>query len=96
LRDFGILSRKGVRVIVYIGKNKLETIREQQFTSGYAVYMDNAVDWINCQLPANEVIGEMLRENVSMYSKLAIRELMGNCILCKYLHNNAYVKSCVM
>jgi len=81
LRDFGVLSRKVVRVIVYKGKNKLETIREQQFSSGYAVCMDNAVDWINGQLPANEVIGEMLRENVSMYPKLAIRELMGNMVI---------------
>lgn len=46
LRDFGVLSRKGVRVIVYKGKNKLETVREQQLASGYAVCMDNAVDWI--------------------------------------------------
>ncbi|MDO4526363.1 MAG: putative DNA binding domain-containing protein [Bacteroidales bacterium] len=81
LRDFGVLSRKGIRVIVYKGKNKIETIREQAFVSGYAVCMDNAIDWINGQLPANEVIGEMMRENVSMYPKLAVRELMGNLVI---------------
>lgn len=76
-----MLSRKGIRVIVYKGKNKIETIREQAFVSGYAVCMDNAIDWINGQLPANEVIGEMMRENVTMYPKLAVRELMGNLVI---------------
>ena len=81
LSDFGVLSRKGIRVIVYKGKNKLDTVREQSFTAGYALCLDNAVEWINGQLPANEVIGEMLRRNVSMYPKLAIRELIGNMVI---------------
>jgi len=81
LKDFGMLCRKGVRVIVYKGRNKLETIREQQFASGYAICMDNAVEWINGQLPANEVIGDVLRKDVSMYPKLAVRELIGNMII---------------
>lgn len=81
LRDFDVLNRKAIRVIVYKGKSKLETIREQLFSSGYAVCLDNAVDWINGQLPSNEVIGGMLRKNVSMYPKLAIRELLGNLVI---------------
>lgn len=81
LRAFGTLGRKAIRVIVYKGKNKLETEREQSFLGGYAVCLDNAVEWINGQLPANEVIGTMLRQNVQMYPELAIRELMGNMVI---------------
>jgi len=81
LREFGTLGRKAIRVIVYKGKNKLETVREQSFVQGYAVCLDNAVEWINGQLPANEVIGNMLRKNVQMYPELAIRELMGNMVI---------------
>lgn len=81
LADFGLLKRKSIRVIVYKGKNKIETEREQSFEQGYAVCLDNAVDWINGQLPANEVIGQVLRKNITMYPKLAIRELIGNMII---------------
>lgn len=81
MRDFGTLGRKAIRVIVYKGNNKLETEREQPFWGGYAVCLDNAVEWINGQLPANEVIGKMLRQNVQMYPELAIRELMGNMVI---------------
>lgn len=81
LGDFGMLKRKGIRVIVYKGKNKIETEREQQFEQGYAVCMDNALEWIKGQLPANEVIGQTLRKNVTMYPSLAIRELIGNMVI---------------
>lgn len=81
MREFGTLGRKAIRVIVYKGKNKLETEREQLFWSGYAVCLDNAIEWINGQLPANEVIETTLRRNVQMYPKLAIRELMSNMVI---------------
>ena len=37
LNDFDSLSRRSVRVIVYKGKGKIETEREQIFTKGYCV-----------------------------------------------------------
>jgi ATP-dependent DNA helicase RecG len=37
LTDFGRLYRKAVRVIIYKGKNRLNTIKEQQGMKGYAV-----------------------------------------------------------
>ncbi|MDE6335530.1 MAG: putative DNA binding domain-containing protein, partial [Muribaculaceae bacterium] len=64
LRDFDTLYRKAVRVIVYNGKNKVETIREQIFEQGYAVCFVNLLDWVNGQLPANEEIGRALRKDV--------------------------------
>lgn len=81
LADFDMLKRKSIRVVVYKGKNKIETEREYTFEQGYAVCLDHAVEWINGQLPANEVIGQVLRKNVTMYPKLAIRELIGNMII---------------
>ncbi len=43
LSDFENLKRKAVRVIVYKGKNKIETVREQIFEAGYAVDFKNLV-----------------------------------------------------
>lgn len=81
LVDFDLLRRKSVRVIVYKGKNKLDTTREQQFNSGYALCFKNLVDWINGQLPMNEEIGTALRTEVRMYPEIAVREIVANMLI---------------
>ncbi len=81
LRDFDSLYRKAVRVIVYKGKNKLETVREKSFEQGYAVGFPMMIDWVNGQLPANEEIGRALRKDVRMYPEIAIREISANMII---------------
>ena len=81
LSDFDGLKRKMVRVIVYKGKNKIDTIREQSFDKGYAIGFEEMLAWINSQLPANEEIGLALRKNTRMYPEIAIRELSANMIV---------------
>ena len=81
LGDFDGLKRKGVRVIVYKGKSKLETIREQAFDKGYAIGFEGMVSWINSQLPANEEIGQAFRKDARMYPEIAIRELVANMLI---------------
>lgn len=81
LSDFDNLERKSIRVIVYKGKNKIETIREQIGVKGYAVGFSGLTDWINGQLPSNEEIGRALRKDVRMYPEIAIRELVANSII---------------
>lgn len=81
LSDFDGLKRKMVRVIVYKGKNKIETIREQSFDKGYAIVFEEMLAWINSQIPANEEIGIALRKEVRMYPEIAIRELAANMII---------------
>jgi ATP-dependent DNA helicase RecG len=81
LRQFDTLRRKTPRVIVYKGKNKLETIRDQIGGKGYAVGFEGLIAYINSQLPANEVIGKALREETQMYPEIAIRELVANALI---------------
>ncbi|ODS87710.1 MAG: transcriptional regulator [Chryseobacterium sp. SCN 40-13] len=81
LSDFEGLERKAIRVIVYKGKNKVETEREQIGGKGYALGFLGLTDWINSQLPANEEIGRALRSESRMYPEIAIRELVGNAII---------------
>ena len=81
LADFDNLKRKAVRVIVYKGRNKLETEREQMFSKGYALSFENMVDWIKGQLPANEEIGKALRKEVTVYPEITIREIIANMII---------------
>jgi predicted HTH transcriptional regulator len=81
LADFETVERKSVRVIVYKGKNKVETVREQIGAKGYALGFSGLVDWINSQLPANEEIGKALRKESRMYPEIAIRELVANALI---------------
>ncbi|MCD4675762.1 MAG: putative DNA binding domain-containing protein [Desulfobacula sp.] len=81
LKDFESVERKSVRVIVYRGKNKVETQREQIGSKGYAIGFEGLVDWINSQLPANEEIGKALRKDTRMYPEIAIRELVANALI---------------
>lgn len=81
LSDFENLNRKAIRVVVYKGKNKIETVREHCGKKGYAIEFTETIDWIEGQLPANEEIGKALRKNVRMYPEIAIRELVANAII---------------
>lgn len=81
LRDFESVERKSVRVIVYKGKNKVETEREQIGQKGYALVFVGLVDWVNSQLPANEEIGKVLRTETRMYPEISIRELVANALI---------------
>ncbi|HGY11710.1 MAG TPA: transcriptional regulator, partial [Desulfobacterales bacterium] len=81
LKDFESVERKSVRVIVYKGKNKVETEREQIGSKGYAIDFEGLMDWINSQLPANEEIGKALRKDTRMYPEISIRELVANALI---------------
>lgn len=81
LIEFGRLARKSIRVVVYQGTNRVETVREQTGVKGYAVGFEGAISFINGLLPQNEVIGQALRREVRMYPEIAIRELVANAII---------------
>lgn len=81
LGDFGALGRKGLRVIKYVGKNRIQTEREAPGNKGYAVGFEGAIGYINNLLPLNEEIGQALRREVRSYPELAIRELVANALI---------------
>ena len=81
LDSFKGLSRKGMRVIVYGGANRLRTLREQVGHKGYASGFEGLIDFLNALLPRNEVVGKALRKDVPMYPEQAIRELVVNALV---------------
>lgn len=81
LRDFERLARKALRVIIYRGDNRVETVKEQIGDRGYAIGFEGAISYINDQLPQNEQIGQALRSEVRMYPEIAIRELVANALI---------------
>lgn len=81
LQNFQHLSRKAVRLILYRGNHRVETVRELEGNKGYAVGFERLIDYIKTLLPANEEIGKAFRKEVPMYPELAIRELVANALI---------------
>lgn len=81
LGDFRGLRRKAVRVVVYRGDSRVETVREQEGAKGYACGFEGLIGFVKNLLPSNEVIGQALRKEVPMFPELAIRELVANALI---------------
>ena len=81
LNDFPNLKRKAVRVIVYRGSSRVDTLREQEGARGYASGFEGLIGYINGQIPANEIIQQAFRKTVPMYPELAVRELVVNALI---------------
>lgn len=81
LGDLDNLRRKAIRVILYRGSSRIETIREQVGTRGYASGFEGLIGFINGLLPSNEVIEQALRKTVPRFPELAVRELVANALI---------------
>lgn len=79
--EFEAVARKAPRVIVYDGNNKLKTRLDKPGTKGYAVGFEGLIDFINAQIPTNEIIEKALRREVKMFPEIAIRELVANALI---------------
>ncbi len=87
LTQFSSLKRKAIRVVQYKGTDRIETIREQMGTKGYACGFSGLINFINTVVPSNEVVGKALRKDVPMFPDLAIRELVANALI----HQDFYI-----
>jgi ATP-dependent DNA helicase RecG len=81
LDDFPKLKRKAMRVILYKGKGRVETQREQTDGKGYATGFEGLISFIMALVPTNEIIEQALRKTAPMYPELAIRELVANALI---------------
>lgn len=81
LADFPRLERKAVRVILYRGSGRSETVREVQGGKGYASGFGGLVNHIRSWTPSNEVLGPVFRREVPMFPAVAIRELVANALI---------------
>lgn len=81
LEMFERLARKAVRVVIYKGKGRVETFREQPGRKGYASGFEGLIAYMNALLPRNEVLGKAFRKEVPMFPETAIRELVANALI---------------
>lgn len=81
LEGFESLRRKRIRVIRYRGNNKVETIDELLGNKGYAAGFEGLIGYLKRILPHSEIIQQSLREQVSVYPEIALRELIANALI---------------
>ncbi|MBU1147021.1 MAG: putative DNA binding domain-containing protein [Candidatus Omnitrophica bacterium] len=86
--DFDSLSRKTPRVIVYEGTSKLKTRLDKFGARGYAVGFEGLLEFINGQIPTNEIIQLALRKEKKMFPEIAIRELVANALIHQDLNES--------
>lgn len=75
------LARKAPRVVIYEGINKLVTREDKPGMRGYAVGFESLVDFVHSAAPQNRFVEQVLREEVKMFPRQAIRELVANALI---------------
>lgn len=81
LSQFPTLKRKAVRVVIYKGDTRVDILKNQEGSLGYAVVFESLMDFINDKLPSNEEITRTSREEKKMYPEIAIREFVANALI---------------
>lgn len=81
LSDFDRISRKAIRVVQYDNNNRLNMVREDVGTKGYAVGFEGLIKYIEALLPSVEVIKGAMRETQTSYPAIAIREIIANALI---------------
>lgn len=81
LSSFPRLARKAVRVVQYQGKSRLNMLKEDVSNKGYAIGFKDLLKYIEALLPTQEVIKGAMRETVSPYPIIALREAIANALI---------------
>jgi len=75
------LAHKAPRVVIYVDKNKLHTREDKTIIRGYAVGFEALVDFVYSSAPQNRFVEQAMREEVKMFPKQALRELIANALI---------------
>ena len=75
------LARKAPRVVIYEGTGKLVTREDKAGGRGYAVGFSGLVEFVHSAAPQNRFIEQAVREEVKMFPKQALRELIANALV---------------
>lgn len=82
LNEFSLsLARKASRIIIYKGSDKLEVQDDKFDLRGYAVAFDSLIEFIHSSAPQNHFVEHVIREEVKMFPKQALRELIANALI---------------
>lgn len=75
------VARKAPRVVIYDGVNKLNTREDKPGVKGYAVGFEGLLEFVHAAAPRNRFVEEAVRDEVKMFPKQALRELIANALV---------------
>ena len=75
------VARKAPRVVIYDGVNKLHTREDKPGVKGYAVGFEGLLEFVHAAAPRNRFVEEAVRDEVKMFPKQALRELIANALV---------------
>ena len=81
LSDFPKVARKAIRIVQYEGNNRMNMLKENVGSKGYAVGFEGLITFIEALIPSKENINGALREKTTAYPLLAIREAVANALI---------------
>lgn len=81
LGDLRSLRRKAMRIVQYRSNSRLDTIREQVCSKGYAAGFESLIGLVDGLLPSRELIENGLRRAVPSFPEAAVRELVANALI---------------
>lgn len=81
LSAFSRLERKAVRVVQYQDKSRVNMLKEDVGNKGYVVNFDELLKYIEALLPTYEIIKGAMRETISPYPLIALRETIANALI---------------
>lgn len=81
LTAFPGVARKHIRVVRYVGKNRVQAERSHDGVRGYANGFSGLITYLETLLPREERIGPSFRADEPLYPDLAVRELVANMLI---------------
>jgi predicted HTH transcriptional regulator len=81
IKKFDGLLKKTVRVIWYKGNDRINAIREKEFSGGYAFSHEDIVQYILTIIPQEEIMDGPIRKTSLSFPEVAIRELLANSMI---------------
>jgi len=75
------LARKAPRVVIYEGVDKTNTREDKPGNRGYAVGFASLVTFVHSAAPQNHSVEQVVREELKMFPKQALRELIANALV---------------
>ncbi len=81
LSSFPRIERKAIRVVEYQDKSRINMLKEDVSNKGYVTGFEETLKYIEALLPSQEPVKGALREKISAYPAIALREAVANALI---------------
>lgn len=78
---FPRLFRKSIRITRYNDNSRFEMLNKYTIESGYVSAFEGLFGYLDALLPSKEVIIDAVRKTMTVYPKLALREVIANALI---------------